>query len=59
MFTIQDGGRSVRQVRKVRKPEKATEQRNVILGEVIKVGRNENCYKTEFTNPASHVLTSE
>ena len=34
-------------------------QRFIILGEVIKVGKNENMYKIKFTIPLSQVSKSE
>ena len=39
--------------------KKGRKQRFVILGEVIKVGKNEDIYKTKFTNPVSQVSKSE
>ena len=39
--------------------KKAPKQRFVILGEVIKVGKNEDMYKIKFTSPVSQVSKSE
>ena len=39
--------------------KKGPKQRFVIFGEVIKVGKNEDMYKTKFTNPVSQVSKNE
>ena len=39
--------------------ENAPKQRFVILGEVIKVGKNKDMYKIKFTSPVSQVSKSE
>ena len=39
--------------------ENAPKQRFVILGEVIKVGKNKDMYKIKFTSPVSQVSQSE
>ena len=39
--------------------KKAPKQRFVILGEVIKVGKNEDMYEIKFTSPVSQVSKSE
>ena len=39
--------------------KKVPKQRFIILGEVIKVGKNENMYKIKFTIPVSQVSKSE
>ena len=39
--------------------KKTPKQRFVILGEVIKVGKNEDMYKIKFTSPVSQVSKSE
>ena len=42
-----------------KKREKRTKTKFVMLGEILKVGKNEDMYKLKFTSPVSQVLKSE
>ena len=43
----------------IKNEKKGPKQGFVILGEIIKVGKNEDMYKLKFTSPVSQVLKSE